>query len=109
MVFMPNNPIDFISGIFCILVLLLYIRILVKAIRNRYAPVKTVKAVVVDKHKLESFSKYLGNGKSERYVIVFLAECKKLSFYVSGFSYNGYKLKETGTLKYKGDKIIDFS
>lgn len=83
--------------------------ILVKTIKNRYAPVKTVKAVVVDKNKVESFSKYSGNGKSEKYVIVFSIDGKKKSFYVSQFSYNGYRVNEKGTLKYKGDRLIEFT
>ena len=84
------------------------VSVLVKAVKNRYAPIKTVKAVVVDKNKVETFSKYSGTGKSEKYVIVFSIEGKKKSFYVSQFSYNGYRVNETGMLKYKGDKLIEF-
>ena len=84
------------------------VSLLVKDVKNRCAPIKTVKAVVVDKNKVETFSKYSGNGKSEKYVIVFSANGKKKSFYVSQFSYNGYRINEKGTLKYKGDKLIDF-
>ena len=76
--------------------------------QDRYAPIKTVQAVVIDKNKVETFSKYSGNGKSEKYVIVFSVEGKKKSFYVSQFSYNGYRVNEKGTLKYKGDKLIEF-
>ena len=84
------------------------VSLLVKVVKNRCAPIKTVKAVVVDKNKVETFSKYSGNGKSEKYVIVFSVEGKKKSFYVSQFSYNGYRVNERGTLKYKGDKLIEF-
>ena len=84
------------------------IRIIIKAIRNKHAPVKTVPAVVIDKHIVEAFSKYSGNGKSEKYVVVFSAGGKKKSFYVSQFSYNGYKINEKGLLRYKGDKLIGF-
>ena len=84
------------------------VSVLVKAVKNRYAPIKTVKAIVIDKNKVETFSKYSGNGKSEKYVIVFSVEGKKKSFYVSQFSYNGYRVNERGTLKYKGDKLIEF-
>ena len=59
------------------------VSVLVKAVKNRYAPIKTVKAVVIDKNKVETFSKYSGNGKSEKYVIVFSVGGKKKSFYVS--------------------------
>ena len=84
------------------------VSLLVKAVKNRYASIKTVKAVVIDKNKVETFSKYSGTGKSEKYVIVFSVGSKKKSFYVSQFSYNGYRINEKGTLKYKGDKIIEF-
>ena len=84
------------------------VSVLVKAVKNRYAPIKTVKAVVINKNKVETFSKYSGTGKSEKYVIVFSVNGKKKSFYVSQFSYNGYRVNERGTLKYKGDKLIEF-
>ena len=82
--------------------------VLIRLLRDWYAPVKTVKAVVIDKHKIETVSKYSGNGKQERYVVVFSVEGKKKSFYVSSFSYGGYRLKEKGVLKYRGDTLIDF-
>lgn len=101
----PNILIILVSALW----LFVLIRVIFRVVKNKYAPVKTVKAVVVDKHKIETFSKYSGNGKREKYVIVFSAEGKKLSFYVSEFSYGGYRIKETGKLKYKGDRLIDFS
>ena len=33
---------------------------------------------------------------------------KKKSFYVSQFSYGGYRVGEKGTLKHKGDRLIGF-
>ena len=84
------------------------VSLLVKTVKNRYAPIKTVKAVIIDKNKVETFSKYSGTGKSEKHVIVFSVNGKKKSFYVSQFSYNGYRVNEKGTLKYKGDKLIEF-
>lgn len=84
------------------------VSLLVKVVKNRYTPVRTAKAVVIDKNKVETFSKYSGTGKSEKYVIVFFVDGKKKSFYVSQFSYNGYRVNEKGTLKYKGDKLIEF-
>ncbi len=84
------------------------ISIFVRMVKNRYAPITTVKAVVIDKHKVEMFTKYSGNGKSVKYVIVFSVGGKKKSFYVSQFSYGGYRVNEGGTLKFKGDKLIEF-
>ena len=84
------------------------VSIIVRTIKNRYAPIKTVKAVIIGKNKVETFSKYSGTGKHEKYVVVFSVDGKKKSFYVSQFSYNGYKVNEKGMLKYKGDKLIEF-
>ena len=84
------------------------VSIIARTIKNRYASVKTVKAVVIDKHIVENFSKHSGAGKHEKFVVVFSVEGKKKSFYISQFSYNGYRVNEKGTLKYKGDKLIEF-
>lgn len=80
----------------------------IRLLTRRVAPVRTVAAVVADKHKTEVFSKYAGNGKQVKYVVVFSAGGKKLSFYVSEFSYGGYRVGEKGTLTYKGSKLIAF-
>ena len=80
----------------------------VKWLIRRYGPVKSVKAKVVDKHRSEVVSKYAGNGKTMRYVVTFEIAGKRKGFYVSEFSYGGYRKGETGTLKYQGNRIIDF-
>ena len=106
---MPENISNIvIISLFIGIGALAMVSIIVRTIKNRYALIKTVKAVVIDKNKVETFSKYSGNGKSEKYVIVFSVDGKKKSFYVSQFSYNGYRVNEKGLLKYKGDKLIEF-
>lgn len=80
----------------------------VRLAKNRYAAVRTVHAIIIDKHKVETFSKYSGTGKRERYVIVFSVSGKKKAFYVSQFSYHGYRVGQAGQLTYKGDKLIEF-
>ena len=106
---MPENISNIvIASLFMGVGVLAVVSLFVKVVKNRYAPIKTVKAVVIDKNKVENFSKYSGTGKSEKYVIVFSIGGKKKSFYVSQFSYNSYRVNEKGTLKYKGDKLIDF-
>ena len=100
---------DHIGAIVVLGLWLLYtIVILIKVLKNKFAPVQCVKATVIDKHTIETFSKYSGTGKSEKYVVVFSVDGKKKSFYVSQFSYGGYRLNEKGTLKYKGNKLIGF-
>ena len=106
---MPENVINIvITSIFIGIGALAMGSIIARTIKNRYAPIKVVEAVIIDKNKIESFSKYSGNGEAEKYVIVFSVNGKKKSFYVSQFSYNGYKVNEKGTLKYKGNKLISF-
>ena len=106
---MPENiSNNIIISLFLGVGALAVVSILVKVAKNRYAPIKTVQAVVVDKNKVETFSKCSGTGKSEKHVIVFSAGGKKKSFYVSQFSYNGYRINEKGALKYKGDKLLEF-
>ena len=74
--------------------------------RKRLAKVKTVKAQLVEKYTYTPVSRSNPNPKA--YVLVFETEKgKKLSFNVPEFSYGGYKLKK-GTLKYKGDMILEF-
>ena len=106
---MPENISNIvILAVFTGVGILALVVILAKIIKSQTTPVKTVNAVVIDKHKVETFSKYSGNGKREKYVVVFSAEGKKLSFYVSGFSYEGYRRNEKGKLTYKGNQLIAF-
>jgi len=103
---MPENLMPILGLALALLVPVVYV---VQLLRNKFAPVKTVTAVVVNKQKIETVSKYSGTGRHTKYAVTFLAEGKRLSFYVSEFSYGGYRKNESGTLTYKGDRIIDFS
>lgn len=101
---MADNIATWISlGIFAIVYLLVAIRF----VRNRLAPIKKVRATVIDKSKTELLSTH-GRGKRYRYAIVFSANGRKLSFYVSAFSYDGYRKGESGMLTYQGSRLIDF-
>lgn len=82
--------------------------IIVWSIRRKFGKTKTCKATVVNKQINETFSKYSGNGKEYRYYVTFRMNGKRRSFAVSQFSYSGYRIGETGTLKYKADRLIDF-
>lgn len=86
-----------------------WILIIVKLIKNKISSVKTVNAVVVDKYKTQAVSGIPGRFKRKRYIVVFLADEERLAFDVSEFSFQGYRIKERATLKYKGDRLIDFS
>ena len=50
-----------------------------------------------------------GTGKAKQCYVTFLIGNKHRSFRVSEFSYHGFRNGETGTLKYRGDRLIDFS
>lgn len=100
---MPEN---LAAAILLALWLVLILSMAVRFLFRRLAPEKTIWAQVIDKHKIEVFSR---TGPRARYTVVFQTEGgKKLSFYVSEFSYGGYRRGETGALKYRGDRIIDF-
>lgn len=103
---MPDNFISYLFFSVCMLGMVIYF---VRIFRSKFGPIKKVKATVINKQKVESFSKYSGTGVHTRYAVTFLANEKHLSFYVSEFSYNGYRKGETGTLTYRGDRLIDFS
>lgn len=80
----------------------------IRFFRNFLAPVRTADATVVHKQTVESFSKYSGTGKHTKYAVTFSVNGKSKSFYVSEFSYRGYRIGEAGNLTYKGDRLIDF-
>ena len=103
---MENNVVGYV---FIGLFLAGAIAYIIRLLRDRCGPVKTVKATVVHKQTVETFSKYAGNGTHTRYSVTFQIGDKRRSFYVSEFSYRGYRRKESGTLKYRGSRIIDFS
>ncbi len=97
-----------VNIIFAGLFLLCWFLIIKKIIAGKFSPVKTVKAEVFDKYKTDMVSKIQGTFKRQHYIVVFKTKDKKLSFAVSEFSYENYRTKEKGTLKYKGNKIISF-
>ena len=103
---MENNIVGYIFLGLSFVCMVVYI---VRFLQDRFSPVKTAKATVVHKQTVETFSKYSGNGTYTRYSVTFQIDNKKRSFYVSEFSYRGYKVNESGTLKYRGSRIIDFS
>ncbi len=105
---MPMNMSNFFPMLMAVIWAVALIGMVIRAVRNKRGPAKTVQAEVVGKQTVENFSKYSGTGKTKRYVVNFQAGGKKLSFYVSEFSYHGYKKGEKGTLKYRGDRLVDF-
>lgn len=105
---LENFPNIVIVTLFLGIGILALVSILARFWKNHHAPVQTVSAEVIGKHRAEAFSQYAGNGKRERYVVVFSVDGKKKAFYVSPFSYDGYHLHEKGQLTNRGEKIMDF-
>ncbi len=91
--------------------LFILVAIAYRIISERFSKTITAQAVVVDKQKFEHrvLPKAMAPYSGTRCVITFLADGKKLSFYVSEFSYDGYAIDEKGTLTYKRNRLIDFS
>ena len=59
---MPENISNIvILSLFIGIGALAMVSIIARTIKNRYASVKTVKAIVIDKNKVETFSKYSGS------------------------------------------------
>ncbi len=96
------------NGLLIVLIVLCWLLIIKRFIGNKYAPVKSVKAMVFDKYKTSTVSRVHGTFKRERYIVVFSTSEKKLSFSVSEFSYGNYNINDKGILKYKGYQIISF-
>ena len=104
---------DIVTGIgillLCVTYVLFFITVIVQKLTYKYGKVRTVKAIVVSTYRTERVS-YKGAGTKVECGVVFKTENgKKLSFRVSELSYGSYKKGERGTLKYKGDRLIDFS
>lgn len=94
-----------VGWIVMIFFLLLYVAVLFRFLRSRFGKIRTVTAKVVGKQTVEQFSRY---GKRTKYAVTFLVEGKTKSFYVSEFSYGGYRKGEVGKLTYRGDRLMDF-
>ncbi len=87
---------------------LFFFGIFAKVFRDRFAKVKTAKATVTGKHTLDTARKVYGSSRPVSYVVSFNAEGKRRVFHVSEYTYRDLKEGETGTLKYKGSKFMDF-
>ncbi len=99
---------NIITYVFIIFTVLLWAILTVRYFKNKFSVTITVKARVIDKYIREGYSKTPNILKGKLYVVVFLVDDKPLSLYVSQFSYSNYKLKEKGTLTYRGNRVIDF-
>lgn len=99
-----------VNIIFVILIAVLSFSIIIRSVKNRFSAEKCVSATVINK---EAYTKqtmsHQGPRTTRKYTITFLAGTERMYFDVSEFSYSDYEINQTGTLKYKGSRIIDFS
>lgn len=102
------NP-NMISFVLMGLIILLWILILYRFLKDRFSTVVSVPAVVVDAYRQPLDSGRYGALGREVFVVVFSAEGKRLSFSVSEFTFKSYHAGDTGILCYRGKKLIDFS
>lgn len=111
---MPEDLREYLySGIILLAVLCtvaLIVRGIYRLFQDRYSPITSVEAKVVDKYIADDFSKVYGKmAKKPQYYVVFAVKNKKRSFRVSEWSYGRYKISDCGMLKYQGNRLIEFS
>ncbi len=102
-----GNAVNFI---FFIIGLVIAIGIIIKIIADYFSKEKCIKATVLDKQNYDKriYRKNQAPLTQKEYVITFLCGNKKKYFNVSELSFDNYKVNQKGTLKYKGNRIVDF-
>ena len=107
---MGNNFGNIVNFIFALIGAIIVIGIIIRVIINLFSKEKSIKAIVVDKqcYDKQIYRKSQAPFMRKEYVITFLCGNKKRYFNVSELSYRNYKVNQKGTLKYKGNQIIDF-
>lgn len=108
MIKLQNYLADIFNCLAVIFFVICWSLIVLRFIKSRFAKVRTIKAVVVDKYKNEPVSRIQGTFKGVTYTVVFSVGKKKLAFNVSDFSYANFRVGKKGTLTYKGDRLIEF-
>ena len=101
---------NIVNFIFVLAGAIIVVGININIIKNIFSKEKTIRATVVDKqcYDKQIYRKSQAPFMRKEYVITFLCGNKKRYFNVSELSYRNYKVNQKGTLKYKGNQIIDF-
>ena len=101
---------DIINIIFTAVGILIAAGIIIRIIKAKCSAERRIDVSVIDKQTYTQtvMSKSQAPFENKRYVITFLNGDKKLTFYVSHELYNRCEINQTGTLIYKGLRIIDF-
>lgn len=100
-----------INYVFVILELVIIIGIVARLLYNYCSEEKREEAVVVNKQSFDKtiYRKNQAPFVKKLYVITFQCKNNKRHFYVSELSYNNYRINQKGTIKYKGNRLIDFT
>lgn len=102
---------NIVNYVLVLLIIVIWVGIAIRILRNYFSKTKIVYAIVVDKqcYDKQIYSKGQAPYIKKEYVITFLCGGRKINFNVSELSYNNYRIKEKGKLVYKGNRIIDFA
>ena len=107
---MGNNFGNIVNFIFVLMGVIIVVGIIIRVIINIFSKEKSIIAKVVDKQSYDKqiYRKSQAPFMRKEYVITFLCGNKKKYFTVSELSYRNYRINQKGTLKYKGNQIVDF-
>ena len=107
---MGNNFGNIVNFIFVLMGVIIVVGIIIRVIINIFSKEKSIIAKVVDKQSYDKqiYRKSQALFMRKEYVITFLCGNKKKYFTVSELSYRNYRINQKGTLKYKGNQIVDF-
>ena len=107
---MGNNFGNIVNFIFVLIGVITVVGIIIRVIINIFSKEKSIMAKVVDKQSYDKqiYRKNQAPFMRKEYVITFLCGNKKKYFNVSELSYRNYRINQKGTLKYKGNQIVDF-
>lgn len=107
---MGNNFGNIVNLIFALIGVIIIVGIGIRVIKNYFSKEKATKATVIGKQCYDRRI-YQKNGApftKKVYVVTFLCENKKKHFTVSELSYINCRVNQEGTLRHKGNRIIDF-
>ncbi len=83
--------------------------IFAKVFRDRFSKVRTVKATVTGKYKLDAARKVYGSSRPVLYRVTFQPiKGRRRSYVVSELTWRSLQEGDSGILKYKGSKFVDF-
>lgn len=101
---------NIINIIFTAVGVLIAAGIIIRIIKSRRCAERRVTARIIDKQTYIQtvVSKSQPPFKDKKYIVAFLNGNKRLTFYVPREFYNRCEINQTGTLIYRGSRIIDF-